>query len=147
MLAVPERVKVVLSMLERAAEAGDNCPNNATIAAAIGSPTISAGANIISLLETMGIITVERSRCARVVRINRTGKRTAGVISKPADYSRAAASTSNWTGWTPAKDAVLMESAASGLDFEQSAAWVGCDTEIAAARFDELCTQIGWQAA
>lgn len=75
-VAVPERVRRAMAMLNRAAEAGDRCPSNLELADALGGSSPSMGANIVALLETMGLIAVERFGCGRVVTILSTGKAT-----------------------------------------------------------------------
>ncbi len=78
-VAVPERVKRVMAMLNRAADAGLRCPTNEEIATAIGAASVSAGANAIALLETMGMIEVERFHQGRRVTVLSTGRATEKV--------------------------------------------------------------------
>lgn len=140
MIPVPERVKIAMSMIVAAAERGERCPSNAEIAVAIGQQGMSAGANIVSTLETMGLILVRRSKKARVVTIMATGKQTGGTIVK--EISVVPHKSRSAPYWTAARDATLMEAVSQGLDFEQAAHWIGCDHEAAAARFDELAHRL-----
>lgn len=71
---------MVLQAIERAAEAGHQCPSNAQIFDLVGCG-INQGSQIIAALERKGVITVERRQNRRVVTIVSTGKRTAGDIS------------------------------------------------------------------
>jgi SOS-response transcriptional repressor LexA len=75
-MAVPERVKTVMAMISRAAENGRAAPTNGEIADAIGAKSVSAGVNIVSLLETMGMIRVERYGAGRLITVTATGKAT-----------------------------------------------------------------------
>jgi SOS-response transcriptional repressor LexA len=59
-VAVPERVVRVMRMIAAAASAGSRSPTNQEIADALGASSVSCGANIIALLETMGLISVTR---------------------------------------------------------------------------------------
>jgi hypothetical protein len=141
-IAVPERVKIAFAMIEKAANDRTECPSNAELATMIGAGSTSAGADVVATLEALGMISVRRGRAARVITITATGKSTSGTIPDPIKT----VSRSN-EGWTPERDAVLMEAVAQGLDFEQAAHWVGFDAEQCAARFDELAAQMGPQAA
>lgn len=143
-LPLAERAKVAMTMLRCAAENNVSCPTNSMIATAIGASSMSGGANIVSFLEKVGMIKVERGRSERVVTICATGKRTRGSITKPAKYRRGKESV---VGWSPARDAILMEAIANELDFEQASHLTGFNPEQCAARFDELAHLMGRQAA
>jgi hypothetical protein len=144
-IPVNERIKVTMQMLVRAAENKCDCPGNAEIATAIGAASMSAGANIISTLETMGLIQVQRGRMSRVVTIVATGARTKGAIKSPVKAAKRDRKPPSF--WNHTRDATLMEAMSQGLDFEQAANWIGCGPEICAARFDELASAFGAQAA
>lgn len=148
-LPLPERARVVMSILRRAAENGDECPGNALIATAIGSNSPSGGSNIIAFLEANGMISVERSRTARVVTICATGQKTRGNIAARANYRKAhcARERGQVRGWRESLDGILMEAIANGLDFEHAAHLTGRGADVCAARFDELCRKMGAQAA
>ncbi|OGT55502.1 MAG: hypothetical protein A3E01_09345 [Gammaproteobacteria bacterium RIFCSPHIGHO2_12_FULL_63_22] len=138
-----ERARIVMGMLNAAAERNDFCPSNSLIATAIGAASMSAGANIISFLEINGMIKVERSRKSRVVTIRETGKRTRGSIAKTINPACRTPSSA----WNARRDAILMEAIANELDFEQAAKLIGCCPEQGAARFDYLRSTMGAQAA
>lgn len=142
-LPMPDRAKIAMAMLRRAAEMNDVCPCNSLIATAIGARSPSKGSEIVSFLEVAGLIAVERGRTERVVTIVATGKRTRGEIKTPASYRR----TKSGNGWNVARDAILMEAIANDLDFEQAGNLTGFSAEECAARFDDLCLRIGKQAA
>ncbi len=146
MIAVPERVKIVMRMLEGAANADLRCPSNCEIAAALGASSPSVSAGTVALLEAMGLISVERGRMARVVTIVASGKRTQGVIKRPVNF-QAYQKNVPTRFWTRSRDATLMEAISQGLDFEQAANWTGTSTEECAARFDTLAARFGAQAA
>ena len=150
LLPVPERVPVVMKMLRGAAERREPCPDNNLITAAIGGSSPSSAAHIVSLLETMGMIEVERGQSFRVITIVDTGQRTAGVVRRPLRAMTAAERAERRKRapfWSAARDAILMQRIADGADFEQAAPMCGCSGEMAAARFDELCVAMGPQAS
>ncbi|AYJ87645.1 hypothetical protein D3Y57_19100 [Sphingomonas paeninsulae] len=89
-LPIPAHAQTILRILTAAANAGDQCPTNGVLAEAIGALSISAPANAISLLEAIGLITVERGSCRRMVTIVATGKSTAPVVSKIRAYGTSA---------------------------------------------------------
>ena len=70
-----EQIGIVLTMLTRAARAGDKCPGNALIAAALGTGTGRAS-EYVGELERRGLIRVTRYNSARVVTIIETGQST-----------------------------------------------------------------------
>jgi hypothetical protein len=144
------RVKVVMSLLSRAAEDGARCPNNPEIAYRIGAGSPASAARSVALLETMGLITVERGHMSRVVTIVATGKRTAGAIKHSRIFSKRVGMRKRYQkreiNWTANDDALLMERVSLGDDFEQAAAFVGKTGDVAAARFDHLAARMGWQA-
>lgn len=74
--------EIVLRMIERAIEHGDRCPSNNEIATAVGATSCSRGANILTRLERLGIISVARGGSSRVVTILATGKKTAGEVPR-----------------------------------------------------------------
>lgn len=141
-LPVPQSALTVFTMLKTAAERGDDCPSNAVLATAMGTNGTAAASAAVALLETAGMIVVERSRASRVVEIVATGKRTRGVIRKPIALKPAPTRR-----WTTARDATLMQRIPDGADFEQAAASIaGTTGDVCAARFDELRAGMGWQA-
>ncbi|WP_278984579.1 hypothetical protein [Sphingobium yanoikuyae] len=68
-----------LAILERAANAGDICPTNETLADLLGYSSGNGPSGLVNLLEVSGLITVARSNAGRVITIVRTGKQTAGI--------------------------------------------------------------------
>jgi DNA-binding FadR family transcriptional regulator len=83
------RASKIYALLKQVAEAGDICPTNAMLAERFGCGT----ARIVSafhFLEANGMILVERGSGNRVVTIFVSGLRTAGEITKPRQYRKAA---------------------------------------------------------
>ena len=78
-IAVPDRVTKVMKLLTHAASTGAECPTNEVIRQRIGAQSASGAANAIKLLESMGLISVERTRSARCVTILATGKSTTPI--------------------------------------------------------------------
>jgi len=70
----------VFRLLERAANAGKECPSNNDIADALGCASCSCGPRVMNRLEAAGLISVQRGGQSRVVTICATGKRTAGDV-------------------------------------------------------------------
>lgn len=143
-LPLAQRVTVVMGLLRKAAEANKPCPTNSELAYAMGGSGMTSGATIISFLEKVGMIEVVRGRSTRVVTICATGQRTAGNITKLANYVPR---RKRGFQWTPARDAILMEAIANELDFEQAANLTGAEAEECAARLDALAFAMGAQAA
>jgi hypothetical protein len=141
LIAVPERVSKVMRILVAAADAGEPCPSNLTIASAVGSSSMATGASCIALLESMNLISVERGNCSRVVTIVATGKRTAGKVAK-----------GHWrdlrSRWNDDLDADLMDAIADGASWREAAERVGdgCTVSQAKSRFDTLRARMGAQA-
>jgi len=143
MTTTPAPLKSAMAMIERAANAGCECPTNSEIAAAMGRSSMASGADALSTLETLGMTSVVRGRCNRVVTITATGKRTAGTVRKPIGLVQRKPRVR----WTRARDSILMEAISQDMDFEQAANLVGYSPEQCAARFDELASRFGRQAA
>ena len=87
-LAVPERVRGVLGMLQAAASRNELCPNNALLAASMGCNSIAMASRAVALLEAAGIIAVTRYINARVVTIVGTGESTRAVDGDPLRFGR-----------------------------------------------------------
>lgn len=85
-LAIPGHAREILRILTLAADAGTKCPTNHALAEAINSPSVAVSSNAVSLLETIGLITVIRATSSRQVTIVATGKSTAPVASKVRVY-------------------------------------------------------------
>jgi tRNA C32,U32 (ribose-2'-O)-methylase TrmJ len=68
---------IVMRLLKDAAANGRPCPDNQTIARAIGAKSISSAARVVASLEQANFIVVDRSRNTRVVTIVATGAHTA----------------------------------------------------------------------
>lgn len=139
-----ERSEIVMGMIRAAVAHNQPCPTNGHIAAALDMGSPSVGAGIISFLECAGIISVERSRLARVVTITATGEKTAGTIDRPCTFKRRSSPSFRWNR---TRDAILMEGIANELDFEQVAHLTGSSPNECAARFDDLAAAMGRQAA
>lgn len=72
--------KRVYDLLVTAATAGSTCPTNKEISDVLGYASPNAASTIVSNLEGLGLIVVERARCARVVTIVETGASTFRTI-------------------------------------------------------------------
>jgi hypothetical protein len=70
-------------MLEAAAKNGSACPSNEDICERVGASSPATGARLVSALETMGLIKVERFLQSRIVTIVDTGESTAIVHRTP----------------------------------------------------------------
>jgi hypothetical protein len=149
-IAVPERVKITLAMLTRAANDGAPCPSNDEIAERIGAESSATAVRTIALLEVMGCITVQRGNDRRVVTIVATGKCTAGTIRNPIKprprVGRRKVYRRRENAWTAADDGFLMDRIAEGDDFEQAAFVIGKTADVCEARFGMLAAQMGAQA-
>lgn len=86
---MPHAESVVLRMLEQAATAGLACPDNRTLANAIGANSISTAARVVNTLEDAGLIDVERTSNTRVVTIVATGERTGAPLTPLPGRARA----------------------------------------------------------
>lgn len=130
-----DRLLRLLRILEQAADAGDVCPSNSDLADRLGYAAHNTASNAVSLLETMGFITVARGKRNRVVTIVKTGKRTAGVVvnRKPGD-------------WTEDQDAILMDGLSEGVGFTAIGKMLGKTKHGCISRFNKLRDQMGEQA-
>lgn len=75
-----ERAGRVLAIIRAAADAGEKCPTNSEIANRVGYSSMSGPADAIHILESSGVISVQRGQASRVVTIMATGKSTAGTV-------------------------------------------------------------------
>ena len=125
-----------LSILERAANAGDICPTNETLADLLGYSSGNGPSGLVNLLEVSGLITVAPSNAGRVITIVRTGKQTAGIA-----ISRRA------IDWTEDQDAILMDGLAESLGFTKLGRILGKSKSACISRFKKITAQMGSQAA
>jgi len=75
--------KTILAAVERAANAGDECPTNIELADLAGLNSVGASSGALSRLQQRGLVVIERGPMHRVVTIVATGKKTAGVVTVP----------------------------------------------------------------
>jgi DNA-binding MarR family transcriptional regulator len=136
-IAVPDRVTVLMRLLNDAAEKAAACPTNMEIADAIGVRGIATAANAISLLEAMNLIRVERGVRNRVVTIVSTGKRTGGMVRSA--HPRAIGQSI----WNDDRDAELMDAMSEGATFLQAAERLGLGYEQVRQRFNALAAVMG----
>lgn len=129
------RVEQCFAILERAANAGAACPTNNDLAEMLGYCSGNGPSGLVNLLEVAGCISVERSNCGRVVTINRTGKRTAGIVLKrrPGD-------------WTADQDEILMDGIAEGEGFTAVGKILGKTKSACVSRFQKIAAAMGEQA-
>lgn len=125
-----------LAILERAANAGDICPTNETLADLLGYSSGNGPSGLVNLLEVSGLITVARSNAGRVITIVRTGKQTAGIA-----IPRRA------TDWTEDQDAILMDGLAEAVGFTELGRILGKSKSACISRFKKITAQMGSQAA
>jgi hypothetical protein len=137
LVPVPERVKIVMAMLNAAAERGDFCPDNATICTSIGGSSLSTGANIIKLLETMNLIRVDRGHRNRVVTIVATGKCTAGKVRVA--HPRAGQRKYQWN---EDQDAQLMDLLADDATLGEAAMAMCLPYRTVLNRFNDLASAL-----
>lgn len=76
--------KAVAAILSLAADAGEACPTNAGLAAAIGSAHVGAIPPLLNRLQAAGLIEIARGKSGRIVTLLTSGKRTAGEPKAPA---------------------------------------------------------------
>ncbi|EQA96833.1 hypothetical protein [Sphingobium baderi] len=130
-----DRLLRCLRILEAAADEGKECPTNAYLADMLGYAAPNMASGVVSLLETMGFIKVQRGRRNRVVTIVKTGSRTAGTVTsrKPGD-------------WTEDQDAILMDGLAEGVGFTEIGRIVHKSKHACISRFNKLAAEMGEQA-
>lgn len=91
--AAPERVRPtvqrVVDLIADAAAAGQPCPTNDAIAAAMGWPDATSAFKAIRAAERAGVIKVERFMVGRIVTICATGEKTAPPPGKQTPRGRA----------------------------------------------------------
>lgn len=85
-----ERASRIFAIIRDAADRGECCPSNATLAQRFGCGT-SVIVNALHFLESVGMIVVSRSNASRIVTIRATGKATAGKVYAPHWTERKAA--------------------------------------------------------
>lgn len=129
-ITVPERVKTIMAMLNAAAENGEECPSNSVLSVGAGCKRDTA-INAVSLLEAMGVITVERGRAWRVVTIVATGKKTKSL--------RKMAKTDRLTAFCDAL--------ADGALVGEAGRIAGVGARHARKLLQEVRRDLGWQAA
>lgn len=130
-----DRLQRCFAILERAANSGAPCPTNNDLAELLGYCSGNGPSGLVNLLEVAGCITVERSNCGRVVTINRTGKRTAGIVLKRRS-----------TDWTEDQDAILMDGLAEGEGFTAIGRMIGKTKSACVSRFHKIAAAMGEQA-
>ena len=131
-----DRLQRLYTALERAANAGSPCPSNDDLASTLSYANPSRISDLMSLLETMGFITVERGHNIRVVTIVKTGKRTAGQVTKRTRKG----------GWTDDQEAILMDGIAEGLTFAAVARILKRSKNSCIGRFRTIAANMGPQA-
>lgn len=124
-----------LAILERAADAGEPCPTNETLARLLGYASGNGPSGLVNLLEVSGLITVARSNAGRVVTIVKTGKRTAGIA-----IPRRA------TDWTVDQDEIMMDALAQEYGFTAIGRMLGKTKSACISRFHKIAAQMGAQA-
>lgn len=126
-----QRKRVILGMIYQAVAAGERCPTNPEMAAAIGAKSISTPSRIVALLEEDGAIQVERiGRDSRVVTIVATGKAT----RRP-----DAPQPSTWTKRTEQ----LAELVAEGMEVEEAGRKLGLFRSHAWMMWKKICRRMG----
>jgi len=131
-----ERAERCFAILERAANAGDVCPTNDTLAQLLDYSSGNGPAGLVNLLEVAGLISVERSHSGRVVTITKTGKRTAGIA-----IPRRA------TDWTVDQDDIMMDALAGEIGFTAIGRMINKSKSACISRFHKITAQMGTQAA
>ncbi|AOF97217.1 hypothetical protein [Sphingobium sp. RAC03] len=132
-----ERLVLLLKALERAADAGAECPSNEDLGRTLGYSGPSKVSDLIALLEVAGLITCARGRSSRVITIVKTGRSTAGEVK----FSRRKG------GWTVDMDAILMDAIAEGLTFHAAGDILRKSKNSCISRFRTLSATLGHQAA
>lgn len=89
----PRMQAIAFRAIERAADAGERCPSNITLARLMGVRSTGTAADVVSKLEESGRIVVERTGSSRRVTIVATGRSTfhekrASMPAPPARISR-----------------------------------------------------------
>lgn len=130
-----ERLQRCYEIVERAANNDCACPTNAQLADMLGYSGIGHPSGLLSLLEAMGFITVERSNHGRVVTICKTGRRTAGIITPRKEGD-----------WTEDQDAILMDGIAEGESFSAVGVIIGKTKSACVSRFRKISAAMGEQA-
>lgn len=74
-----ERASRIFAVIRDAADRGEQCPSNATLAERFGVGT-TVIVNALHFLESVGMIVVTRSNATRIVTIRSTGKQTGGKV-------------------------------------------------------------------
>lgn len=125
-----------LAILERAANAGDVCPTNQTLAELLGYSSTHSPSGLVNLLEVSGFITIKRANTGRVVTIVRTGRKTAGkaIPRRPTD-------------WTVDQDAIMMDGLAEGEGVTVIGHMLGKGKQACISRFQKITAQMGVQAS
>ena len=124
-----------LTILERAANAGEPCPTNQTLAQLLGYSSTNGPSGLVNLLEVSGFIAVERSNAGRVVTISKSGKRTAGIVIPRRS-----------TDWTVDQDAIMMDALAQDYGFTAIGRMIGKTKSACISRFHKITAQMGAQA-
>lgn len=125
-----------LAIIERAANAGERCPTNETLAQLLGYSSGNGPSGLVNLLEVSGFITVARSNAGRVVTIVKTGKQTTGIA-----LPRRA------TDWTADQDAIIMDALADNIGFTAIGRMIGKSKSACVSRFNKITAHMGEQAA
>ncbi|WP_069338347.1 SANT/Myb-like DNA-binding domain-containing protein [Sphingobium yanoikuyae] len=133
-----DRLQRCYQILCDAAAAHQVCPTNQDLSDMLGYSAPNKASEVISLIEVMGLITVQRGLRNRVVTIVKTGDRTAGVVvsrhRKPSD-------------WTEDQDAILMDGLAEGVGFTPIGKMLGKSKHACISRFNKIRAEMGAQAA
>ncbi len=70
--------RATYAMIALAAEAGEPCPSNRIVAAALGFGSVGHVPAVLNRIQAAGLIRIERGSTSRIVTILANGKRTAG---------------------------------------------------------------------
>ena len=73
----------VLAAVEKAAADNRTCPTNTELAEVAGFNSVGAASGVLSRLQKLGLIAIQRGQCSRVVTITSTGAQTAGAVGSP----------------------------------------------------------------
>lgn len=134
-LAKQTKIQRCYEILCAAADAGKPCPSNQDLCDMLDYATPAKASGVVSLLGTMGLITVQRGQSHRVVTIVKSGKRTAGVVVKRRS-----------TDWTEDQDEILMDGIAEGEGFTAVGRIIGKSRAACVSRFNKIAARMGDQA-
>ena len=134
--AKEDRLRRCYDIICRAAAANQPCPSTQDMADMLGLSRADKASGYVALLEAMGFITVQRGRKNRVVVINKTGARTAGIATRKPS-----------SAWSDDFDAILMDGLAEGIGFTAIGKMLGKTKNACISRFNKIRADMGWQAS